>query len=168
MKRAYWMKGRIFRYCKYKAWNAGGIITCRVNPRNTSRECHRCHANVIRYNQGEPVEGYTPGASLCLCPQCQMRDHADRNASLRIGQRLIERSQEPLKEKPHTPVRRVGRVSKGIGVGISQDAKREGQPSIAQARRGDHTNGYGTTPRGLRRMGARPSDMATTLRLHFE
>jgi len=168
MKRAYWMKGRIFRYCKYKAWNAGGIITCRVNPRNTSRECHRCHANVIRYNQGEPVEGYTPGASLCLCPQCHMRDHADRNASLRIGQRLIERSQEPLKEKPHTPVRRVGRVSKGTGVGISQDAKREGQPSIAQARRGDHTNGYGTTPRGLRRMGARPSDMATTLRLHFE
>jgi transposase len=59
-KRAYWMKGRIFRYSKYKAWNAGGIITARVNPHNTSRECHRCHAPVIRYNQGEPVEGYTP------------------------------------------------------------------------------------------------------------
>jgi transposase len=117
-KRAFWMKGRIFRYSHYKAWNAGGIITARVNPRNTSRECHRCHAPVIRYNQGEPVEGYTPGASLCLCPQCQMRDHADRNASLRIGQRLLERYQDPLKEKPHTPVRRVGRVSKGTGVGI--------------------------------------------------
>src|SRR5215469_9916722 len=167
-KRAYWMKGRIFHYSKYKAWNAAGIITCRVNPRNTSRQCHRCHAPIIRYNQGEPEEGYTPGASLCLCPQCQMRDHADRNASLRIGQRLIERYPDPVKEKPHTPVRRAGRVSKGMGVGISQDAKREGQPSIAQARRGDHTNGHGTAPRGLRRMGARPSDMATTLRLHFE
>jgi len=166
-KRAYWMKGRIFRYSKYKAWNAG-IITCRVNPRNTSRECHRCKAPVIRYNQGEPVEGYTPGASLCLCPQCQMRDHADRNASLRIGQRLIERYQDPLKEKPHTPVRRAGRVLKGTGVGLSQDAESFGQPSIAQARRGDYANGYGTTPRGLCWMGARPSDIATELRLHFE
>jgi putative transposase len=53
-KRAYWMKGRIFRYSKYKAWNAGGIITARVNPRNTSRECHRCHGLVVRYNQGQP------------------------------------------------------------------------------------------------------------------
>src|SRR5215469_14426178 len=94
-KRAFWMKGRIFRYSQYKAWNAGGIITCRVNPRNTSRECHRCHATVIRYNQGQPVEGYTPGAALVYCQQCQMRGHADRNASLRIGQRLLARSQDP-------------------------------------------------------------------------
>ena len=119
-KRAYWMKGRIFNYAKYKAWNAGGIITCRVNPRNTSRECHRCHALLIRYNEGEPVEGYIPGAALCLCPQCQMRDHADRNASLRIGQRLIERSQAPLKEKPHALARRAQREPKGSGVGISK------------------------------------------------
>jgi transposase len=167
-KRAYWMKGRMFRYSKYKAWNAGGIITCRVNPRNTSRACHRCKAPVIRYNQGEPLEGYTPGAALCLCPQCQMRDHADRNASLRIGQRLLERYQEPVKEKPHALLRRAQREPKGSGVGISQDAKREGQPSIAQARRGDHANGPGTAPRGLRRMGARPSDIASQLRVHFE
>jgi hypothetical protein len=97
-----------------------------------------------------------------------MRDHADRNASLRIGQRLIERYQDPLKEKPHTPGRRAGRVSKGTGVGISQDAKNFGQPSIAQARRGDHANGPGTALRGLRRMGARPSDIASQLRVHFE
>ncbi|WP_201378711.1 zinc ribbon domain-containing protein [Ktedonobacter sp. SOSP1-85] len=168
LKRAYWMKGRIFTYAKYKAWNASGLITCRVNPRNTSRECHRCHALVIRYNEGEPVEGYTPGAALCLCPQCQMRTHADRNASLRIEQRLRERDQEPLKEKPHARSRRATRGSKDPGVGISQDAEGEGQPSIAQARQGDHANGPGTAQGGLRRMGARPSDMATTLRLHFE
>jgi putative transposase len=168
MKRAYWMKGRIFRYSKYKAWNAGGIITCRVNPRNTSRECHRCHAPVIRYNQGQPQEGYTPGASLAYCPQCQMRDHADRNASIRVGQRLIERTQEPLKEKPHTALRRAGRVSKGTGVGISQDAKRQRGPSIPAARHGDQTNGPGTAQERVRRMGAPLSDIAHQLRLHFE
>jgi len=40
-KRAFWVKGRIFKYAKYKAYNAG-IITSRVSPRNTSRECARC------------------------------------------------------------------------------------------------------------------------------
>ena len=79
-KRAYWMKGRIFTYAKYKAWNQQ-IITSRVNPRNTSRACHRCHAPVMRYAQGHPVEGYTRGAPLVLCPACSMRGHADRNAA---------------------------------------------------------------------------------------
>ncbi len=68
-KRAFWMKGRIFQYAKYKAWNEG-MITSRVNPRNTSRECARCHALVIRYAAGQPIEG---------------------NASLVIGQRLVAR-----------------------------------------------------------------------------
>ena len=167
-KRAYWMKGRIFRYSKYKAWNVGGIITARVNPRNTSRECHHCHGLVVRYNQGQPQEGYTPGAALCFCPQCQMRDHADRNASLRVGQRLIERTQAPLKEKPHALVRRAKREPKGSGVGISQDAKRQMGPSIPAVRRGDHANGHGTAQRGRRRMGALLSDIASQLRIHFE
>jgi putative transposase len=50
-KRAYWMKGHIFGSAKYKAWQHQ-IITCRVNPRNTSRECARCGALVIRYAAG--------------------------------------------------------------------------------------------------------------------
>jgi transposase len=75
-KRAYWMKGRIFHYAKYKGWQQK-IITSRVNPRNTSRECHRCHSLIIRYAQGHPVEGYTPGAPLCLCPVCALRGHSD-------------------------------------------------------------------------------------------
>src|SRR5262249_53022094 len=139
-KRAYWMKGRIFRYSNYKAWNAGGIITCRVNPANTSRECYRCHAHVIRYKAGQPVEGYTPCAALVYCQQWQMRGHADRNASLRIGQRLLARSQDPQKEKPHALARRAQRESKDSGVGVSQDAKRQRGPSTHQARRGDHAN----------------------------
>jgi len=89
-KRAFWMKGRIFQYAKYKAWNEG-MITSRVNPRNTSRECARCHALVIRYAAGQPIEGYTSGTPLVVCPVCGMQGHADRNASLVIGQRLVAR-----------------------------------------------------------------------------
>ncbi len=131
-KRAYWMKGRILNYAKYKAWNQG-IITSRVNPRNTSRECHRCHNLVIRYDARQPAEDYTPGASLVLCEQCHMRGHADRNASLVIGQRLLARYQQPFQEKPHAPLR-AERVSKDTGVAICQDATREEGPSIPQVR----------------------------------
>ncbi len=49
-KRAFWMKGRIFKYCKYKAYSAS-ILTSRVSPRNTSRECARCHSMVARYTE---------------------------------------------------------------------------------------------------------------------
>jgi IS605 OrfB family transposase len=96
-KRAFWMKGRIFQYAKYKAWQEG-ILTSRVNPRNTSRECARCHAPIIRYAEGQPVEGYTTGAPLVLCPECELRGHADRNASLVIGQRLIDGIRRPLRK----------------------------------------------------------------------
>jgi putative transposase len=151
-KRASWMKGRIFRSSRYKAWQQK-IITSRVNPRNTRRECHRCHGLVVRYHAGQTQEGYTRGASLVLCPQCQMRDHADRNASLRIGQRLLERYQEPFKEKPHTAGRRGGRVSKETGVTPSQDAKRQRGPALSQARQGDG-NAHGTAQEKRHRMGS--------------
>src|SRR5258708_25681690 len=78
-KRAFWMKARIFNFAKYKACSRR-IITSRVNPRNTSTECHRCHTRIVRYAQGQPVTGYTPGTPLCLCPECQMRGNSDRNA----------------------------------------------------------------------------------------
>jgi len=166
-KRAYWMKGRIFRYSKYKAWNQK-IITRRVNPRNTSRECHRCHNQVVRYNAGQPAEGYTPGASLVVCQTCQMRDHADRNASLRIGQRfLLDRSQEPLKGKPHTAGRRGGRVSQETGVTPSQDAKRKKRPSLSDARHGDG-NEHGTAQEQRHRMGSPFSATPHQLRLPLE
>src|SRR5258708_5605596 len=165
-KRAYWMKGRIFKYAKYKAWQHQ-IITSRVNPTNTSRECHRCHSLVVRYNAGQPVEGYTPGASLVLCETCQMRDHSDRNASLVIGQRLLERYAEPLKEKPHTAVRRGGRVSKETGVARSQDAKRKKGPSISHARQGDG-NEHGTAQEKMHRMGSPFSATPHQLRLPLE
>jgi len=166
-KRAFWMKGRIFNYAKYKAWNQG-IITSRINPRNTSRECHRCHACVVRYAQGQPQSGYTPGTPLCLCTSCQMRGNADRNASLVIGQRLISRYAEPPKEKPHTLARRAKREEKSSGVVLSQDVKRHDWPSTDQARHGE-SNGHGTAPLGReRRMETTPPSMLTQLRLFNE
>jgi putative transposase len=160
------MKGRIFNFAKYKAWNLG-MITSRVNPRNTSRECARCHSLIVRYAQGQPVEGYTPGTPLCLCQQCQMRGNADRNASLIIGQRLIVRGLEPFKEKPHAPVRRAGRVEKSTGVALSQEAKRKKGPSISDARHGDD-NAHGTAQEGTLWMDERPSAIPTSLRLPLE
>jgi transposase len=118
-KRAFPISGRIFTYAKYKAWNEG-IITSRINPRNTSRECARCHALVIRYAAGQPIEGYTKGAPLVLCPECGMKGHADRNASLVIGQRLMARYQDRMQEKPPTPLL-AERVAKATGVGTSQE-----------------------------------------------
>ena len=165
-KRAFWMKGRIFTYAKYKAWNQG-IITSRVNPRNTSRQCHRCHAYVVRYAQGQDVDGYTAGTPLCLCPECHMRGNADRNASLVIGQRLRSRYAASSKEKPHTAVRRAGRVSKESGVVLSQDAKRERRPSTDRARHGDR-NGHGTALGRERRMETTPPPMLTQLRMFNE
>jgi len=160
-KRAFWMKGRIFQDAKYKAWNEG-ILTSRVNPRNTSRECVRCHAPIVRYAQGQSEEGYTMGAPLMLCPACGLRGHADRNASEMIGQRLIKRSQE----KPPPPLA-PERVSKETGVVISQEAKRDGGPSIPSARPGD-SNGHGTAQGSRRRMGTPPSAIPHPLRLFAE
>jgi IS605 OrfB family transposase len=115
-KRSYWLRGRIFHYAKYKAW-AEGVITSRVSPRDTSRECCRCHAlPVVRYNQkkSEISLGYTPGAPLFKCPVCLLMGNADHNATRNIGQRLLARygvestpkrsSVTTNKEKPHKAV----------------------------------------------------------------
>src|SRR5712692_4776647 len=140
-KRAFWMKGRIFTYAKYKAYNEG-MLTSRVNPRNTSRECARCHSLVARYAAGQPAEGYTSGAPLVLCHQCEMRGNADRNASLVIGQRLVARYQKSSQEKPPTPLL-VERGEKSPGGEVCQDAKSKEGPSILSARHAD-SNEHGT------------------------
>ena len=163
-KRAYWMKGRIFNYCKYKAYNAG-ILTSRVNPRNTSRECARCHSLVARYDTGKPAEGYTPGAPLVACAHCGMKGNADRNASLVIGQRLITRYQK-FQEKPPTPLL-VERGEKSTGVVVSQGAGCKEKPSLSQARHGD-TNEHGTAQERLLRMDEHLSDIPCQLRIPLE
>jgi putative transposase len=158
-KRAYWMKGRIFTYAKYKAWSEG-IITSRVNPRNTSRECARCHQPIIRYAQGMSEQGYTIGTPLMVCPTCGKRDNADRNASIVIGQRLIARSQE----KPPTP-REETKVS---GVVLCHDAEGETSPSPMFTGRHAEHHGHGTAQRGLRMMDAPTRSIPPQLRLFTE
>jgi hypothetical protein len=168
------MKGRIFRYAKYKAWNER-IITCRVNPRNTSRECARCGGSVIRYAVGwHPQTGYTPGAPLVLCPTCQMRGHADRNASIVIGQRIMQRyqpKQHPSsprdQEKPRARRVRSGKVSQETGVVVSQDAQNQRPPSLVEERHGDR-HGHGTAQMEKLWMEERPSSLPTQLRLFNE
>jgi len=173
MKRAYWMKGRIFRYTKYKAWHER-IITSRVNPRNTSRQCARCGGSVIRYAAcgWHPQSGYTVGAPLVLCPVCQMRGHADRNASLNIGKRLLARyqpqtSSSPSQEKPRARRVRSGRVVKATGVIVSQDAQHQREPSLSQARHGDRHE-HGTAQQETLWMDERPASLPTQLRLFNE
>jgi putative transposase len=161
-KRAFWMKGRIFTYAKYKAWNEG-IITSRINPRNTSRECARCHALVIRYAAGQPIEGYTTGAPLVLCPVCGMKGHADRNASLVIGQRLITRYQKTVQEKPPTPLA-TERESKDSGVGGSQEPKTEVVGHLSLSERHGTPNEHGTAQERGGTDGCSLSDMPLPLR----
>jgi transposase len=164
-KRAFWIKGRIFKYAKYKSYNAG-ILTSRVTPRNTSRECARCHSLVARYVEGKPSEGYTYGAPLVWCPICGMKGNSDRNASLVIGQRLVTRYQKSSKEKPPTPLK-AGRAEQSAGVVISQVAKSVGtRPSHGSARHGDH-NEHGTAQETGMRMVAHVSDIAYQLRVPF-
>jgi putative transposase len=141
-KRAFWMKGRIFQFAQYKAWDEG-IITSPVNPRNTSRECARCGKQVVRYAAGQTPEGYTPGAPLVLCPACDMRGHADRNASLVIGKRLVARYQNTQEEKPLAPLL-AERESKDSGIGGSHEPETEAVGHSSLSERHGTPNAHGT------------------------
>ena len=88
-KRAYWLKGRIYKYTKYKAWESG-IITARVNPRNTSKQCSKCGEEVFRHRHGEDPKEYVVGAPLFTCRNGH-HGNADLNASRNIGKKLFER-----------------------------------------------------------------------------
>src|SRR5262249_33984776 len=123
-KRTYWLRGKIFAYSRYKAWNVG-ILTCRVNPKDTSRRCARCGAEVARYAAGEPREGYRPGAPLVWCPVCLLEVNAAYNASQNIGHRLVARYQQTQQEKPPTRSA-TGEAPKGAGVMPSHVAAGQG------------------------------------------
>jgi putative transposase len=127
-KRSFWLRGKIFRFSRYKAWNVG-IVTCRVNPKNTSQHCARCGTPAARYGPGEPREGYRPGAPLVWCAVCSKESNADHNASRNIGQRLVARYQQTsAQEKP--PTRPFGgEGSKDPGVPVSQDTAGHGSGS---------------------------------------
>lgn len=90
-KLSYWLRGRIFRYTQYKALHEG-IVTVRVNPRDTSRRCP--------YSGFLAVERYTPGrangAKLARCLNCGTHDvNADWLATLNIGRKFRGRYSRP-------------------------------------------------------------------------
>ena len=80
----FWVKGRIFRYTRYKALHEG-IITCRVSPKNTSARCPYCGMLTIRrYNIRGGKE--TSGVDLAKCANCKVHGvNSDYVGSLGIG-----------------------------------------------------------------------------------
>jgi putative transposase len=140
-KRAFWMKGRIFNYSKYKAYNSG-ILTSRVSPKNTSCTCARCGSPVARYNEGEKPEGYQMGAPLVYCETCGMKGNSDRNASLKIGNRLFERFGIFFEEKPPT-LPTTERTEQSVGVVTLQEPNVQvtGQLSLWVGHESDNEHG---------------------------
>jgi IS605 OrfB family transposase len=96
-KRAYWLRGRIFHYTWYKAWEYG-IITSRVNPKDTSRKCSVCDRDVARHGENDPPEGYRPGAPLFTC-ECGKKGSADLNAARNIAKKFLIRGLKACAER---------------------------------------------------------------------
>jgi hypothetical protein len=140
-----------------------------VSPRNTSKECARCHGLIARYDAKHAPEGYTPGTPLAFCPHCGMKGNADRNASIVIGQRLLTRYQKHQKhhkEKPSTPLLLAAeRDEKSSGVTISHVADSVGGSSISHARRRRSGKGHGTAHEERAGMVAHLGSIPTQLRL---
>ncbi len=141
-KRAFWMKGRIFNYSKYKAYNAG-ILTSRVSPKNTSCTCARCGSPVARYNEGQDPKGYQMGAPLVYCEICGMRGNADRNASLKIGNRLFERFGIFFEEKPQT-LPAMERAEQSAGGVVLQEPNVQAVGQLSQRVWHESNNEHGT------------------------
>jgi hypothetical protein len=156
------MKGRIFNYSKYKAYNAG-ILTSRVSPKNTSCTCARCGSKVSRYNEGQAASGYQMGAPLVYCETCGMKGNSDRNASLKIGNRLFERFGIFFEEKPPT-LPPVERTEQSVGVVTLQEPKFQavGQLSLWDGHEND--NEHGTAQNGSSRLVEPVRDFTSPLR----
>jgi len=161
-KRAFWMKGRIFKYSKYKAYNAG-ILTSRVSPRNTSRECACCGGMVARYREGQPAEGYTYGAPLVSCEKCGMKGNSDRNASLMIGNRLFARFGILFQGKPQTlPATEREEQSTGVTALQEPNIQAVGHSSIRVGH--ESSNEHGTAQDSHPRMVGPVHDFTNPLR----
>jgi IS605 OrfB family transposase len=162
-KRAFWMKGRIFKYTKYKAYNAG-ILTSRVSPRNTSCTCASCGTPVARYCEGQAASGYTMGAPLVSCEKCGMKGNSDRNASLMIGNRLFARFAIFFQEKPQT-LPATEREEQSSGVAALQEPKDEavGHSSLSSGH--ESSTGHGTAQNSHPRMVGSVRDITNPLRL---
>lgn len=99
-KRSYWLKSKIFNNVRNNAYADYGILTTRVNPRNTSRldpwgnPVNR--TNHIRDVVVEAEVDYQPGATW-VKTACGYTAHSGVNAARNIGIRAIERYRTNLK-----------------------------------------------------------------------
>jgi putative transposase len=160
-KRAFWMKGRIFHYAKYKAYNAG-ILTSRVSPKNTSCTCARCGAPVARYTEKQEPKGYQMGAPLVYCEKCGMRGNSDRNASLQIGNKLFERF-GIFQEKPQT-LPSMEREEQSSGVAALQEPDVQAVSQLSLWAGHESSNGHGTAQNGNSRLVESVRDFTNPLR----
>jgi hypothetical protein len=136
--------------------------------KRTNCEGGFCHGLVVLYHAGQPEEGYQTGAPLvvCLASECRHRDHADRNASVVIGQRLLARGQKPFQVKP--PARpSSGRSTKVEGGPSSRDAKGKRNPFNSSSGLGRWAES-GTTQRRASGMADPPRGIPRQLRLFPE
>ena len=162
-KRAFWMKGRIFNYAKYKAYNAG-ILTSRVSPRNTSRAmCLLWSHPVARYSEGQPAEGYTYGCSTGLLREVwnegefrQKCQFDDREQTLCTLWNLF-----PGKASNSSAMEREEQSS---GVAALQEPKDEavGHSSLSSGH--ESSNGHGTAQNSPSRMVEPVHDITNPLR----
>jgi hypothetical protein len=121
------------------------------------------HKEVARYAAGQPAEGSTPGAPLVLCPDCGMKGHADRNASLVIGKRLVARYQTPTQEKPPTPLA-TERESQDSGGEDSQEPETEAVGHSSLLERHGILTGHGTAQNRSSRMVEPVREITNSLR----
>ncbi|MGI9951314.1 transposase [Moorellaceae bacterium AZ2] len=85
-KLGYWVRGRVYRYARYKALHAG-ILVVRVSPPDTSRRCPLCgKLSIERYTPGKKN-----GKKLARCVACKkLRDvSADFLATENIFDRFL-------------------------------------------------------------------------------
>ena len=123
-RRSYWLKGRIYKYTQYKAYEYGIIIT-RVNPKNTSRLCCYCSREVYRHSENEIPVNYTYGAPLYSCPSGH-RGNSDLSACRNVVKKLFIRYDKILEIKPKKACEEIHRCSSAL---YSLRAGVEGQAS---------------------------------------
>ena len=126
-KRAYWLKSKIIKRTKYKAFQMYSIITALVSPKNTSKHCALCNdgreenslvsrieaqfstdvARLFQITMNKTLEkvDYSTGAPNYICSETiKHKGNADLNAARNIGLRFFAR----YYQKPRLEVEKQG------------------------------------------------------------
>jgi IS605 OrfB family transposase len=101
-KRAYWLKSKVFQETNRIAYQDYGILTTRVNPRDTSRldpwnnelyriNLHSGEVAIRMIHDGKLEPKYEPGADFVINPKNCYSAHSGLNAARNIGLKAILR-----------------------------------------------------------------------------